>query len=160
MRSAASSTVAATAAAGAAIAGTPAHPYVRGAALGTRRGKAWLGFCDPTLLTREAAQLLRADPVLATADKDGLASDQRLGHLAAATLENASDGLARDTHDRSGLLVAQALEINEADRLELVDGELQLLQLPGRHAGRLEERDARDSGHRTLNRRARHGILS
>ena len=66
------------------------------------------------------------------ADEDRFAADQRLGDLGAAALEDAADGLARDSHGRGGLLVTESLEVDEADRLELVDRELQVLELAGR----------------------------
>ena len=81
-----------------------------------------------------AAELARLDAVLAAADEDRLAVDQRLGDLGTATLEHAADGLSRDAHRRGRLLVAEALEIDEADRLELVDGQRKLLKLTARHA--------------------------
>ena len=68
--------------------------------------------------------------VLAPADKDGFAADQCLRDLGATALENAADGLARDAHGLRRLLVAQPLEIDEADRLQLVHRELQMLELP------------------------------
>jgi len=60
---------------------------------------------------------------LTAADEDGLAVDQRLGDLGAAPLEDAADGLARYAHRRGRLLVAETLKIDEADRLELIDGQ-------------------------------------
>ena len=93
-------------------------------------------------------------------DEDRLAADQCLGDLGAAALQHAADGLARDAHGLSGLLVAQRLEVDEANRLELVDGKLELLELPRGHARRLEQRDARDASHGTFNRRAGHVFLS
>ena len=99
----------------------------------------------PASLAGEAAQAARLHAVLAAADEDGLAADERLRHAGAAALEHAPDGLARDAHDLGGLLVAQTLEVDQADRLELVDPELQLLQIARRHAGGLEERDARQA---------------
>jgi len=54
------------------------------------------------------------------------------------------------------LLVTEALEIDEADGLELVDGQRQLLELATGDAGGLEKRHTRHAAYRTLNRRARH----
>ena len=77
-----------------------------------------------------------------------------------AALEHAADGLARDAHGRGGLLVAEALEVDEADRLELVDRELQMLELAGGDARRLEERDAGDARDGAFDGWARHPDLS
>ena len=101
----------------------------------------------------------RQYPVLAAADEDGLAIDQRLGDLGTAALEHAAHGLARDAHGLGSLLVAEGLEVDEANGLELVDGQLELLELTGRYAGRLEERDAGDAFDGAFNRRARHVFL-
>ena len=76
-----------------------------------------------------AAELPRLDAVLPAADEDGLAGDERLGDLGAAALQDAADGLARHAHRRRRLFVAEALEVDEADGLELVDGQRELLEI-------------------------------
>ena len=70
------------------------------------------------------------------------------------------DGLSRYSHGLRGLLVTEPLEVDQADRLELVDRELQVLELAGGHACRFEERDARDAGDGALDGWARHPDLS
>jgi hypothetical protein len=125
-----------------AFARSPALADVFGAALRTGGLPPLAGVC-PAGLAGEAAQAARLHTVLAAADEDGLAPHEGLCHAGAATLEHAPDGLAGDAHDLGGLFMAQALEIDESDGLELVDAELQLLELASGHAGRLEQRDAR-----------------
>ncbi len=72
----------------------------------------------PAAATAESARL---DAVLPAADEDGLAGDQGLGDLGPPGLEYSTHGLARHAHGGSGLLVTEALEVDEADGLELVD---------------------------------------
>ena len=115
-----------------------------------------VGVGGPDGAARGAAELARLDAVLPAADEDGLAADERLGDLGAATLEDATDGLSRHAHRRSRLLVTEALEIDEADGLELVDGQRQLLELAAGDAGRLEQGHARHAADGAFNRRARH----
>jgi hypothetical protein len=96
------------------------------------------------------------DAVLPAADEDGLAGDQGLGDLGAAALEHTSDRLAGDAHGRRRLLVAESLEIDEADGLELIDGQRELLQVAPRHPRRLEQRHTRHSAYGSFNRWTRH----
>jgi len=84
-------------------------------------------------------------PVLTAADLDRLAADQGIGHLGATTLEHTADGLSGDAQGLGRLFVTQALKVHEADRLELVHGQPEPVELSGRYSGRLEERDARDA---------------
>jgi len=97
-------------------------------------------------------------PVLTATDLDRLAADQGIGDLGATPLEHAADGLSGDAHGLGRSLVAQALEVHEADRLELVHGQPEPVELPCRYSGGLEKRDARDARDRTFNRRAWHGL--
>ena len=114
------------------------------------------GVAGPDLAARDAAELARLDAVLPAADEDRLAADQRLGDLGAATLEDAADSLSRDAHRRGRLFVAEALEVDEANRLELVDGQVQLLEFASRNACGLEQGHARHAAHGTFNGRAWH----
>jgi hypothetical protein len=119
-----------------------------------------LGFGDPAGLAREATQLLGLDAILAAADQDGLAGDQRFGHLGARAFQDAAHCLTGDPHHLSRLFVAQALEIDEPNRLELVDRQPELLELSGRHTCRLEEREARYTCDCALNGGAGHAVPS
>jgi hypothetical protein len=145
-----------TAALTAALPGSPADADVRRAALGASGGGNLAGV-QPSSVAGETTHAPRLDTVLTASDEDGLAAHERLGHTGAAPLEDAPDGLAGDAHDLGGLFVAQSLEVDEADGLELVDAELQLLELARRYARGLEQRDARHAGDGAFNRRSRHG---
>jgi hypothetical protein len=96
--------------------------------------------------------------VAATADEDRFSVDERLGHFGATALEDAADRLAGDAHGFGRLSVAEALQVDEADRLQFVDRELQVLELAGGYSGRLEEGDAGGSGDCALDGAARHQI--
>lgn len=134
------------AAATAARAGTQTAAHVCGPASGTGQDTArFRGRRNPEFLARETANAPWLDPVLPAADEDRFAVDQRLSDLGAAALQHTADGLARYAHGLSGLLVAQPLEVDETNRLELVDSQLQLLELPRRDARWLEQRDAGDT---------------
>jgi len=63
-----------------------------------------------------------------------------------------ADGLA-ETPMASAAARAQRLEVDEANRLELVDGKLELLELPRGTPAGFEQRDARDASHGTFNRK-------
>jgi hypothetical protein len=96
--------------------------------------------------------------VLAPADEDGFATDQSFGDLGVAALEHAADGLARDAHRLGGLRMAEPFEVDEADRLQLVDRELQVFEFASGDAGGFEERNAWDTGDGAFDGRARHGV--
>ncbi len=55
-----------------------------------------------------------------------------------------------------GLFVAEALEVDEADRLELVDGQRELLEVAAGDPGRLEQGHAGHAAYGSFNRWARH----
>jgi hypothetical protein len=96
--------------------------------------------------------------VRAATDEDRLAADESLGDFGATALEYAADCLAGDAHGLGRLSVAEALQVDEADRLELVDRELQMLELTGGYPGRLEEGDPGAAGDGALDGAARHRI--
>jgi hypothetical protein len=102
----------------------PAGAHVTRSA-GRACGRKWRvrGCGGPEGSADRAAQLPRLDAVLAAADKDGFAADEGFGDLGATTLKHAADGLPRHAHRCSRLFVTEALEIDEADGLELVDGQ-------------------------------------
>jgi hypothetical protein len=115
-----------------------------------------MGGCGPDGAARGAAELPRLHSVLPAADKDGLAADEGFRDRGAPAFQHATDGLPRHAHRRSRLLVTEALEVHETDRLELVDGQRQLLELTTGDAGGLEQRHMGHAANRTFNRWARH----
>ena len=99
----------------------------------------------PAPATGIAAAPLR-DLVGAAPDHQSLSIHQRVGDLASRSFQLAADRLPRDTQSGGGLLVAQAIEIDQAQRLDLIDGELHLLELACADADRLEDSRAWQAG--------------
>jgi hypothetical protein len=138
-----------------AAAGAPALGDVGGAAPRAYRRRL-LALIDPAGITCKAAHAPRLDAVLAAADEDGLATNKGVSDAGAPALEHTPDRLAGHAHGFGRLLVRQALEVDESDGLEFVDSQLQLLEVPRGHTGRLEQRDAWDACDCALNRWAWH----
>jgi hypothetical protein len=101
----------------------PAGTHVGRRARGACIGRARIARGGPQGSARRATQLPRLHAILAAADEDGLAADEGFRDRGATALQHAADRLPRHAHRRSRLLVTEALEIDETDGLELVDGE-------------------------------------
>jgi hypothetical protein len=104
-----------------------------------------------------AAQAIAANRVDRTAlDAQGAASGQGFSHLAVCCLQDAPEGGPGYAHALRRLLLVEPLAVGQADGLELVEGELNLLELEARNAGGLEERDRGARANAAAGVRARH----
>jgi len=110
-----------------------------GCGVGTRASR------RPLLSARKTPYLLGLHPVLTAADLYRLAADEGVGHLGATPLKHTTDRLTGDAQSFGSHLVTQALEVHEADRLELVHRQPEPVELPCGYPGGLEECDARDA---------------
>ena len=71
-------------------------------------------------------------------EPNGLAPHERVGDLAARGGQDPTDRGARASHLFGDLVLVVPLVVGEADRLELIEGQHHLLQLPQGDANRLE----------------------
>jgi hypothetical protein len=72
-------------------------------------------------------------------DQQRLRRDQRSHHLGAAGRQQPLHRSTRDSHERAGRLLLQALEVAQPQRLELAQLETHGLELRERDAARLED---------------------
>jgi hypothetical protein len=87
-------------------------------------------------------------------DPQDLSSYQGLGRLPAGGPQDAPEGRAGDSHPLGGLILVEALEVRESDRLHLVQGHDHLFEFTVRQTDRQEGRGGRFTGDQATTRRA------
>jgi SAM-dependent methyltransferase len=105
------------------------------------------------------AAAVRAEVHGTALDAERLAVDQCVGDLSVRRFDDAAESRARDPHASGGLLVVQALEISQAQRLELVEGHDDLLETAQGNPGGLEHRRARAAADVALAEWPWHGLI-
>jgi hypothetical protein len=79
-------------------------------------------------------------------DAEGLSADERLGDLSPGALDDPTERRARNVHARRRRVVVQAIEVGQAQGLELVECHFDHVDLAGASAGRSEDGGGRLSG--------------
>ena len=109
-----------------AAAGSDLVPAAGGATTGTSPSRR----ASPPVPARLASQRPLAGEVdRPPFDPKDLSLDQGLGRLPAGGLQDASEGCPRHSHLLGGLILVEALEIGEAKRLQLIEGEYNISEV-------------------------------